>query len=73
DLVASKDHETIAIEIETGKSDIKRNISKALKIFQRLFIITTNPTAEVLAREIADKIAGQRRKGVEIIPAKDLD
>ena len=43
DLVIEKDNERVAVEIETGKSDWRKNMQKNLKGgFQRIIIITTN-------------------------------
>jgi energy-coupling factor transporter ATP-binding protein EcfA2 len=46
DLLAERPGERIAIEIETGKSDIKENLSKLRNAgFDRLILIATSPTA----------------------------
>jgi hypothetical protein len=43
DIVIEKNGERIAVEIETGKSDWRKNMQKNLKCgFQRIIIITTN-------------------------------
>ena len=46
DLVARKPGETVAIEIETGKSDIKANLDKVQKAgFDRVVLVATSPAA----------------------------
>lgn len=45
DLVAAKGKQKIGIEIETGKSNISRNLAKA-KHFARLVVVPTNSAAE---------------------------
>lgn len=72
DLVAAKGGERIAIEIETGKSDIRRNIINALKHHQKLVIVPTNPTAEVITREIISKYPKNQGERIEVIPAKQF-
>lgn len=46
DVVAKKDEEKIAIEIETGKSDYIRNLKQSLLAnFDKIIIVATSPTA----------------------------
>ena len=48
DLVASKDNQKTAIEIETGRSDILSNINKCLQAnINRIIIVATNDQAEM--------------------------
>ena len=45
DLVALKGDEILAIEIETGKSDVVGNIEKCLKVgFEKVVVVAVNST-----------------------------
>ena len=72
DLVAARGEERIAIEIETGKSDIKKNIISALRAFPELIIVPTSSAAEAITRDIIDMIPRHQRVRIEIIPAKQF-
>jgi len=70
DLVASKGQEKIAIEVETGKSDIRNNIINALKSFQKVVIVPTNPTAEAKTREILNKLVKHQQERIKVTSAR---
>ena len=54
DLVAEKEKEQIAIEIETGKSNYLKNVEKNLEYgFKKIYVIATNDKAY---RKIRDSI-----------------
>ncbi len=63
DIVASRNDERIAVEIETGRSDVPANIRKCLDAgFDTIIIAATNTDAhEKIARWIADHINGEER------------
>ncbi len=43
DVLARRDHETVAIEIETGKSDVVQNVRQDLRAgFTRVLVVATN-------------------------------
>jgi len=70
DMVASKGQERIAIEVETGKSNIKSNIIKAHKSYPKVVVVPTNPTAEAMTREIINKLAKHQQESIKVISAR---
>jgi hypothetical protein len=49
DLLAERTGERMAVEIETGKSDIRENLSKLSgKGFDRIILLATSPAAVIL-------------------------
>ena len=72
DLVISKEDRTIAVEIETGKSNIRANITKALARFPELYIIPTNQTAQAQVLNLVRKLPQVTRTKISIIPAQEL-
>ncbi len=64
DLLAVKVGKQIAIEVETGKSDIKNNIEKIVNYdFDKIVIIATNPTASSKCQKV---ICNIENKNTEI-------
>ena len=63
-MIAEKDHEVVAIQVETGKSNTKRNILglKNHKV-DRKAVVVTNKGVEVRVREIVGKVG--RDSGIE--------
>lgn len=60
DILASKPGRAVAIEIETGKSDIKENVSKIKNAgFDRIVLVATSATAITACQ----KAVGSTRKG----------
>jgi hypothetical protein len=54
DLVAARDGERVAIEIETGKSDIAANLTKLEHAgFDRVLIVATSPSAVAACQRVA--------------------
>ncbi|MGB2797019.1 MAG: DUF87 domain-containing protein [Phycisphaerae bacterium] len=52
DLLAERPGERVAIEVETGKSDIKVNLAKVLGAgFDRVLLVATSPTAIEMCRK----------------------
>jgi len=73
DLVARKNSKTIAIEIETGKSDALANIRKCIDTgFDRIITVTT---AAPVNRMLAKQIRGFARQGqnVSLVSARELN
>jgi len=55
-LVIEKNGQQVAVEIETGKSDWRKNMQKNLKHdFQRIIIITTNDNIYRKRKETIEK------------------
>ena len=70
DIVASKGEERIAVGVETGKSDIRKNIINALKHYPKLIIVPTNLVAEDISRERISKLPQNQCELIEVISAK---
>lgn len=72
DLSAENDRERVAIEVETGKSDIAENLHKlAERPFDRIVFVATSPTAIAACTQAMDSAAGPAR--VELQTWLDLD
>ena len=57
DLFAQKHHEKMAIEVETGKSDIEANLEKSKSLgFNRIILIATSPTAVGACQRAVKKV-----------------
>ncbi len=73
DVVAGRPGERVAIEVETGKSDIKANITKTLDAdFDRLVLVATSPEAVVACRRAIEKTKEDRQSSVELITWLDV-
>lgn len=72
DIVAQKNGKTIAIEIETGKSDAAANVRKCLeKGFDSVWsVATTSRAKEAVAREV--EALGSEGKQVKVVLATEL-
>jgi predicted RecB family endonuclease len=71
DLVLEKNGERVAVEIETGKSDWRKNVQKNLEHgFQSIIIITTN---DKTYRKLKESLQMERlHHYVEIYRAQDF-
>ena len=58
DVVAEKGNEKIAIEIETGRSNIEDNISKCISLFSKIVVVFTkrNIDSSVMAIDKQENI-----------------
>lgn len=73
DLLAQKTNERIAVEIETGKSDIKANITKTQKAgFDRIILVATNPAAINKCQKIIDLVGPKTKVAVELLSWLDI-
>ena len=71
DLVIEKNGQRTAVEIETGKSDWRKNMQKNLKHgFQRVIIITTNDNIYDKIKETVEN--DQCKKYFEIYRAQEI-
>ena len=70
DLIAERGDEIIAVQLETGKSDIKRNIQTLMdhKANQKL-VIATNKQTDNMARHILSNF--HKNHDIEINSIKD--
>ena len=72
DLVARKPGQSVAIEIETGKSDIKANLEKVRKAdFDRVVLVATSPTASVACAKVVEDM-GEGTTLVELLTWLDV-
>ena len=70
DVVAQRPGERVAIEIETGKSDIKMNVEKLRGLgFDRVILVATSPSAVAACHRALDA-AGKRE--VELMTWLDV-
>lgn len=73
DVVAERGSERLAIEIETGKSDIKMNIEKTrLSGFDRVILVATSPSAVSACQRALDSVAPEARRAVELMTWLDV-
>ena len=71
DILASKPGQKIAVEVETGKSDIKKNISKINNAgFDRIVLVATSPTAVSACQKVID--ANGKSSTVELLSWLDI-
>ena len=72
DLLAEKAGERVAIEVETGKSDIGTNVTKATKNeFDRIVLVATSPSASVACTRAIAK-AKKKSLPVELLTWLDV-
>jgi len=58
----------MAVEIETGKSDIRMNIEKTrLSGFDRVILVATSPSAVSACQRALDSVPPEARRAVEIM------
>ena len=73
DVVACKDEERIAIEIETGKSNIKENLNKIKDAgFDRIVLVATSPAAVSACQKAVDSTERAQSPAVELITWLDI-
>ena len=73
DLVAKKGNESIAIEVETGKSNIIKNITNALTHHRQLVIVPTNPFAHMEVVKAVNKNCEKINARLSIRQAKSFN
>jgi len=74
DIVAERAGERVAIEIETGKSDIKMNIEKTrLSGFDRVILLATSPSAVSACQRALDSVPREARRAVELMTWLDVE
>ena len=73
DLVAERPGERIAIEVETGKSDIQKNLTKIRNAgFDRIILLATSPEAVSACRKAADAVDSRDMPTVEHLTWLDV-
>ena len=73
DLLVTRPGERLAVEIETGKSDIKENIEKLRHAdFDRIVLIATSPAAVGTCQKAIDAAGPESRTIVELLTWLDV-
>jgi len=73
DVLAEKDQDRIAVEIETGKSDIAQNISKIQHAdFNRIILIATNPDSVTACKKAMEQTGPQTKIPVKLLNWLDI-
>jgi predicted RecB family endonuclease len=73
DLVAENDRERVAIEVETGRSDIAENTRKlAGAPFDRIVLVATSPAAVEACQRALARTGDERLIPTELISWLDL-
>ena len=73
DLLAERPGERVAIEVETGKSDIQANLQNAEKgEFDRVVLVATSPQAMEVCRKAVDGLKDDQSESVELMTWLDL-
>lgn len=66
DLVASKDELVVAVEIETGKSDVLKNVTACLDEYSVVQVVATSEEALQICRRVLASLAVPESKHLEI-------
>ena len=73
DLLAERPGERVAIEVETGKSDIKANLAKLKNAgFDRVIMVATSPSAVSACQRALDKSSADKSLSVELMTWLDV-
>jgi Holliday junction resolvase-like predicted endonuclease len=73
DLLAEKPSGRIAVEVETGKSDIAENLAKLRRAgFDRIVVIATSPAAVTACTRIVQDMKTEDRETVQMLTWLDI-
>ena len=73
DILATKPGQKIAIEVETGKSDIKENLNKIRTAgFDKIVLIATSPAASGACQKAIESVGVDQAVTVELMSWLDL-
>ncbi len=73
DLLAQRCNERVAIEVETGKSNVMENISKTQKAgFDRVVIVCTSPAAVTACQKTIQGMRGETSAHIEVLTWLDV-
>lgn len=73
DLLAERPGERVAIEVETGRSDIEANLKKVRAAgFDRVVLIATSPTAVTICRKAVEEKSENQGPSVDILTWLDV-
>ena len=71
DILAKKPGQKVAVEVETGKSNIKENLNKIKSVgFDRIVLVATSPTAVSSCQKIID--SNDKSSTVELLSWLDI-
>ena len=73
DLVLEKDGRQVAVEVETGKSNWRDNITRDMKSgFDRVVVVCTNEGAYAAIRPIVDEKYSKGQHDLEVVRAQEI-
>ena len=73
DILATRPGEHVAVEVETGKSNIKENLNKIKDAgFDRIVLVATSPAAVSACQKVADSTESCQSLAVELITWLDI-
>ena len=73
DLLAERSGKRVAVEVETGKSDIKANVANVCNDgFDRVILIATSPSAVTACQQAVDSVKRGERPQVELLTWLDV-
>jgi len=73
DILAQKAGEKIAVEVETGKSDIKANLDKTRDVgFDRIVFVATSPTAISACQKAIEAMEFGKSGSIELLSWLDI-
>ena len=73
DILAARPGEKVAVEVETGKSDIKTNLNKIIKAdFDRIVLVATSPSAVNSCQKIMDDAREKTKSRIELLSWLDV-
>jgi predicted RecB family endonuclease len=73
DVVAERPGERVAVEIETGKSDIKMNLRNALAAkFDRVVLVAASPAGVAACQRAVGQLNDDERGSVELMTWLDV-
>lgn len=73
DILATRPGEKVAVEVETGKSDVKENVAKIRHAgFDRIVLLATSPTAIGVCQRVLDSIDKTGSPPVELLTWLDI-
>jgi hypothetical protein len=73
DILATKPGEQVAVEVETGKSDVKENIDKICHAgFDRIVLLATSPSAVGVCQKVTDSAEKRDSPPIELLTWLDI-
>ena len=74
DILAQRNGEKAAVEVETGKSNIKANLAKIqVAGFDRIVFVATSPTAISACQKAIEALGHGKSPGVELLSWLDIE